>query len=144
VIMFDLDGFKAINDTFGHAVGDAVIRKFCEVTATALRPTDIFGRLGGEEFAAILPRSSIEAAFIRAERIRAAYAVECRIVGTHQVNATVSGGVSVGVDAETGLSKLLEISDEALYCAKGAGCNRIRRAGQLGLEGGSSTVIRVA
>jgi GGDEF domain-containing protein len=62
VMMFDLDRFKAINDTHGHAVGDAVIRKFCEVTAAALRPNDVFGRIGGEEFAVVLPGSSIEAA----------------------------------------------------------------------------------
>jgi diguanylate cyclase (GGDEF)-like protein len=61
-MMFDLDRFKAINDTHGHAVGDAVIRKFCEVTAAALRPNDVFGRIGGEEFAVVLPGSSIEAA----------------------------------------------------------------------------------
>jgi predicted signal transduction protein with EAL and GGDEF domain len=58
VMMFDLDRFKAVNDTHGHAVGDAVIRKFCEVAAAALRPNDVFGRLGGKEFAVVVLGSS--------------------------------------------------------------------------------------
>jgi len=144
VIMFDLDSFKAINDTHGHAVGDSVIQKFCAVTNAALRPHDVFGRLGGEEFAVILPGCSIEPACVRAERIRFAFAEDCHVVGTHQVNATVSGGVSVSVDAEATLSDLLGFSDEALYRAKSAGRNRIKRADQLPPEGSQSAVIRVA
>jgi diguanylate cyclase (GGDEF)-like protein len=144
VMMFDLDWFKAINDTHGHAVGDAVIRKFCEVIATALRPSDVFGRIGGEEFAAILAGSSIEAAAIRADRIRVAFSENCRLIGDRQVNATVSGGVSVSVKAEQSLNALLQYSDEALYGAKAAGRNRIRRADQPEPEGGPSAVIRVA
>jgi diguanylate cyclase (GGDEF)-like protein len=143
VIMFDLDGFKSVNDTYGHATGDSVIQKFCAVTAAMLRPGDIFGRLGGEEFAVVLPRSSIEPAYVRAERIRVGFAQACRMVENGKTNATVSGGVAVGVNAGMTLRELLKFSDEALYQAKAAGRNRIRRAGQLGLEGGSS-VIRVA
>ena len=59
-MMFDLDRFKAVNDRHGHAIGDAVIRKFCEIMTAALRPNDVFGRIGGEEFAVVLPGSSIE------------------------------------------------------------------------------------
>ena len=66
VMMFDLDRFKAINDTYGHSDGDAAIRTFCKIVAAALRPTDVFGRMGGEEFAGALPGSSIEAAQVRA------------------------------------------------------------------------------
>jgi diguanylate cyclase (GGDEF)-like protein len=144
VMMFDLDRFKAINDRYGHAVGDAVIQKFCEVTAAALRPHDVFGRIGGEEFAVILPGSSIEAACARAERIRTAFAEGCRFVRNHQVNATVSGGVSVIVNADQTLEALLEYSDVALYGAKTDGRNRIKRADQSKAEGGSSNVFRVA
>jgi diguanylate cyclase (GGDEF)-like protein len=144
VLMFDLDRFKAINDTHGHAVGDAVIQGFCGVVAAALRPNDVFGRMGGEEFAAVLPGSSIEAAGVRAERIRVAFAENCRSVGDRQVNATVSGGVSVSVKAEQPLSTLLQYADEALYRAKGGGRNRIRRADQPEPEGAPSTVIRLA
>jgi diguanylate cyclase (GGDEF)-like protein len=144
VIMFDLDRFKTINDKYGHAVGDAVIQKFCEITAAALRPNDVFGRIGGEEFAVVLPGSSIEAACARAERIRAAFAEGCRFVRNHQVNATVCGGVSVSVNAEQTLEALLEYSDVALYGAKTEGRNRIKRADQPKTEGGSSNVFRVA
>jgi diguanylate cyclase (GGDEF)-like protein len=145
VLMFDLDRFKLVNDTHGHAVGDAVLRKFCEVVATAIRPSDVFGRIGGEEFAVVLPGSSIEAASIRAERIRVTFAENCRFIGNRQVIATVSGGVSVSVNAEHSLSALLEYSDEALYRAKAGGRNRIKRAGQPEPDGGGqSTVIRVA
>jgi diguanylate cyclase (GGDEF)-like protein len=144
VMMFDLDRFKTVNDTYGHAVGDAVIRKFCEVTAAALWPSDVFGRIGGEEFAVVLPGSSIEAAYVRAERIRVSFAENCRFVGDHQVNTTVSGGVSISVNGEQTLSMLLEYSDIALYRAKDEGRNRIKRADQPKLEGDLSTVLRVA
>jgi len=144
VMMFDLDRFKAVNDTFGHAVGDDVIRKFCEVAAAALRPNDVFGRIGGEEFAVALPGSSIEAAVVRAERIRASFAENCRFIGGHRVDTTVSGGVSASVNGEQTLSALLEYSDIALYRAKAEGRNRVKRADQPRPEGGSSNVLRVA
>ena len=144
VIMFDLDRFKVINDTYGHAVGDAVIRKFCEVAAVALRPNDVFGRIGGEEFAVVLPGSSVEAACARAERIRESFAEKCLFVGDRQVNATVSGGVSMSVNGKQPLSALLKYSDVALYRAKSEGRNGVRRADQPELESGLSNVIRVA
>ena len=144
VMMFDLDRFKAINDRHGHAVGDTVIQKFCEVVAAVLRPNDVFGRVGGEEFAVVLSGSGIEAAFVRAERIRASFAENCRFVRGHQVSATVSGGVSESMNAEHTLDALLEYSDVALYTAKTEGRNRIKRADQSKPEGGLSNVFRVA
>jgi diguanylate cyclase (GGDEF)-like protein len=144
VMMFDLDRFKAVNDRHGHAVGDAVIREFCEVTAAALRPSDLFGRMGGEEFAVMMPGSSIEAAYVRAERIRIAFAENCRSVRNHQVNATVSAGVSVSTKAQETLEMLLEYSDVALYTAKTEGRNRVKRADQANPEGTVSNVFRVA
>lgn len=143
VVMFDLDLFKAINDNHGHAVGDAVIQKFSEVAGAVIRHHDVFGRIGGEEFALVLPRSSIEPAYVRADRIRLAFAENCRSINEHQVNASVSGGVSASGNAETTLSVLLEQADEALYRAKAAGRNRIKRAGQ-GAQDRASDVIRVA
>jgi diguanylate cyclase (GGDEF)-like protein len=144
VMMFDLDRFKAVNDKHGHAVGDAVLRKFCELAAGALRPTDVFGRLGGEEFAVELPGSSIEAAFARAERIRASFAASCRFVEEQQVEATVSCGLAVSLKADESLSALLKESDTALYLAKAEGRNRVQRADRHRPAGGPSTVIRVA
>jgi diguanylate cyclase (GGDEF)-like protein len=143
-MMFDLDWFKSINDAHGHAIGDAVIQKFCEITAAALRPNDVFGRLGGEEFAVVLAGSTIEPAYVRAERIRTAFAAGCRFAGNRQVNATVSCGLSASSNAEQTLTGLLEESDTALYRAKSEGRNRVRSADQPKPEGGLSTVIRVA
>jgi diguanylate cyclase (GGDEF)-like protein len=144
VMMFDLDRFKAVNDKHGHAVGDAVLRKFCELAAGALRPTDVFGRLGGEEFAVVLPGSGIEAAFARAERIRASFAASCRFVEKQQVEATVSCGLAVSLKADESLSALLKESDTALYLAKAEGRNRVQRADRHRPAGGPSTIIRVA
>ena len=144
VIMFDLDRFKAVNDTYGHAVGDAVIKEFCEVTTAALRPGDVFGRLGGEEFAVVLPWSSIEPAYIRAERIRAGFAEASRIVEGSHVNTTVSGGVSASASGDASLSELLAQADKALYRAKAAGRNRIKRAKHPESAGDFPDVIRVA
>jgi len=72
-LMFDLDFFKAINDRFGHAVGDRVLQVFASIATANLRSTDVVGRLGGEEFAAILPNMDIEGAFAAAERVRKAF-----------------------------------------------------------------------
>ena len=144
VMMFDLDRFKAVNDTYGHAVGDTVIRRFCASAAAALRPNDAFGRLGGDEFAVAMPGSGVEAAAVRAERICASFAEDCHFVGDHRVNATASGGVSASGDGEHGLSALLEYSDIALYRAKAEGGNHVKRANQPRPEGGLSNVYRVA
>ncbi|MGB6490901.1 MAG: GGDEF domain-containing protein [Methylovirgula sp.] len=141
VLMWDLDRFKAINNTHGHAVGDAVIRQFCDVVAAVLRPNDVFGRMGGEEFAAVLARSSIEAAAARAERIRIAFAESCRFVENDDVDATVSCGLAASLDGEETLSTLLGSADRALYRSKSEGRNRVKRAEQPKQDG---RVIRVA
>jgi diguanylate cyclase (GGDEF)-like protein len=114
VLMFDLDRFKEINDTFGHAVGDAALLKFCEVASGALRPNDVFGRIGGEEFAVVLPGSGIEAAWVRAERIRTSFMVTCRKLGEFEVHATVSGGVATSAAPHPSLDTLLASADIAL------------------------------
>ncbi len=144
VVLFDLDRFKSVNDRFGHALGDAVLRKFCESTAAALRPHDLFGRLGGEEFVVVMPGCSIEVAFVRADRIRAAFADDCRFVDGEQVKATVSGGVAVSAMATDTLDALLEHADAALYVAKAEGRNRIHRATQDAPAATISNVFRVA
>ena len=144
VMMFDLDRFKAINDRHGHAVGDAVIRKFCEIATAALRPSDVFGRIGGEEFSVVLPGSSIEAAGIRADRIRVSFAEGCRTIRDRQIDATVSVGVSGSLDAKEQFDALLEYADRALYDAKAEGRNRVKRAELPHPDGARSNIFRVA
>jgi diguanylate cyclase (GGDEF)-like protein len=144
VIMCDLDGFKLINDTHGHAIGDAVIKKFSEISTGALWPNDVFGRLGGEEFAMLLPRASIEAAQARAERIRASFAEACCLIEGRQVNSTVSCGLSASVNGGETLSELLKRADFALYRAKADGRNRVKRSDRPGRDGSEKNVIRVA
>jgi diguanylate cyclase (GGDEF)-like protein len=100
--------------------------------------------MGGEEFAVVLPESSMEAAWVRAERIRASFAEGCRFVRDQQVNATVSGGVSVSVRSEQTLEELLEYSDSALYAAKADGRNRIKRAEEPTPESGITNILRIA
>jgi diguanylate cyclase (GGDEF)-like protein len=143
-IMFDLDRFKAINDQYGHSLGDAVLKKFCDAATAALRQTDLFGRMGGEEFAAVLPAASIEVALLRGERIRLSFASDCQFVRGHRVNATVSGGVSVSTEGDSTLDALLEEADAALYRAKAEGRNRIAHAGDNSLDVVAPEVPRVA
>jgi diguanylate cyclase (GGDEF)-like protein len=143
VIMCDLDRFKSINDTHGHAIGDAVIKKFSEISTAALWPNDVFGRIGGEEFAMVLPRAGSEAAQARAERIRADFGEACGLIDGRAVNATVSCGLSVGVNAAETLNELLRRADLALYRAKTEGRNRVH-ADHPGPDGNERTVIRVA
>jgi diguanylate cyclase (GGDEF)-like protein len=144
IVMFDLDRFKSINDQHGHAVGDAVLRKFCDVTVSLLRPQDLFGRLGGEEFTVIMPGCSIEAAYARAERIRTTFADACRFIHGQQVKATVSAGVSVSETAAETLEALFESADIALYEAKAEGRDRVKRANRETAGGNISNVFRVA
>jgi diguanylate cyclase (GGDEF)-like protein len=144
VMMFDLDRFKSINDTHGHAMGDNVIRTFCDVTTALLRPGDIFGRLGGEEFAIVIAGADLETAAVRAERIRAAFAIKGRFIGGRAIAATVSAGVASSGDlADCTLDQLLEWSDTALYCAKATGRNRIE-SGRQDFKQRSPNVTRIA
>ena len=93
VLLFDLDKFKSINDRFGHAVGDDALKVFASTAAANVRSTDIIGRLGGEEFAAILPGSAADAGVV-AERLRAAFQEAGVVISGHAIGATVSIGVA--------------------------------------------------
>jgi diguanylate cyclase (GGDEF)-like protein len=127
VILFDLDGFKSINDTFGHSRGDEVLRAFGGVISKMLRATDLIGRLGGEEFAAILPGVSVATAFVAAERIRAEFGDACHRIASGEITATLSAGIA-GAKAGATLQTLLEAADQALYEAKRHGRNRVEVA----------------
>lgn len=128
VLVFDLDHFKSINDRFGHAVGDDALRLFATTTGTRMRGDDVFGRIGGEEFAAILPGPAGEAAAV-AERLRSAFALASAGLSLCPVDATVSIGVAANM-APVEVQALLSRADAALYRAKANGRNRVEVAAE--------------
>lgn len=126
VAIFDIDHFKRVNDGYGHAAGDAVLRRVAQRAKASLREEDMVGRLGGEEFVCILQRSSAQAAEMVAERLRKAIEAEGGGVdGLPRV--TVSVGLAV-YDGEPDIETLLQRADQALYLAKREGRNRLRKA----------------
>jgi diguanylate cyclase (GGDEF)-like protein len=129
VLMFDLDHFKKINDRFGHAVGDRALQTFAQTAAAKLRATDIVGRLGGEEFAAILPATSLSSALVAAERVRAAFEEAAKEIDGLPVGGTVSIGAAATDEPECDIDKLLGEADKALYAAKTSGRNRVVLSG---------------
>jgi diguanylate cyclase (GGDEF)-like protein len=127
-MLLDLDNFKSINDRFGHAVGDRVLELFAEVAGRSMRRMDLFGRLGGEEFAALLFDVSRDRALAVAEEIRSNFAAASGEVDGRPLLATVSIGIAVSHDATLDLAALLAQADHALYRAKDNGRNRIEVA----------------
>jgi diguanylate cyclase (GGDEF)-like protein len=125
LLLFDLDHFKSINDIYGHHAGDAVLTEFCRLATSLLRPTDLFGRVGGEEFAALLPDTGRQDALLLAERLKSAFEATSHDVGGRTLAATVSVGVAISDDASSDLDTLLEAADQALYRAKMLGRNRV-------------------
>jgi diguanylate cyclase (GGDEF)-like protein len=123
IALLDLDRFKRINDTYGHLVGDAVIRHACQILQQESRDTDIIGRYGGEELLACLPESTLEQGMAVAERIRAALAEQPLVHDGNTIEVTVSIGVAAYRAGET-LSQWLTRADGALYEAKHGGRNR--------------------
>jgi diguanylate cyclase (GGDEF)-like protein len=126
LVLFDLDRFKEVNDTAGHQAGDGVLRAFSDLVASSMRPGDLFGRLGGEEFACLLPNASMAQALQACERIRREFAaMRFACLAT---NATVSVGVAMASEADRDLQALLATADRALYRAKAEGRNRVAPA----------------
>jgi diguanylate cyclase (GGDEF)-like protein len=127
ILMVDIDHFKSINDRYGHAVGDDAIRAVAEACLAGKRKPDIVGRLGGEEFAILLPETNLSNAEIVAERIRKK--IEGQVLTTHKVNfkVTASIGVAEASVGMSGVDVLIRAADQALYKAKANGRNRIER-----------------
>ena len=132
VLIFDIDHFKGINDRFGHPAGDEILKLFSTVVVNNLRISDLSGRIGGEEFAALLP-CSLEEGVLVAERVREAFEASDIIVEEGKVDTTVSIGVAGG-PAGTELEVLLAAADTALYQAKRGGRNRVETAEELPLS----------
>lgn len=129
VIMFDLDHFKQINDIHGHRGGDRVLRIFADTVRDILRPDDLFGRYGGEEFLAILPGATLDVAYVIADRARARFAAENRWIDGNVLEVTVSAGVAtVSDDPHEMYEAAFTAADRALYSAKHGGRNRVARA----------------
>ena len=124
LLMLDIDHFKKINDTFGHAVGDDVLRALSAKCRSMFRQTDIFGRIGGEEFAAVLPETTLDEAQQVAERIRVALSQIKVNSPEGEVAFTVSIGVVERYDKQE-LSDIMYYADKALYEAKNMGRNRV-------------------
>jgi diguanylate cyclase (GGDEF)-like protein/PAS domain S-box-containing protein len=126
VMMIDIDHFKAINDTHGHRVGDSVLTAFGTLCQETLRPFDTVGRVGGEEFAILLPRANRDQAMGVGERVRQAIE-RARLAQEHglPLHFTVSIGVAAVSDSTTNIDTLLSQADTALYDAKHAGRNQV-------------------
>jgi diguanylate cyclase (GGDEF)-like protein len=127
VVLFDLDGFKDVNDTWGHAAGDRVLTMVAERARKCMRASDTLGRLGGDEFLAILPDTGVEGAVAVAEKLRAAISEAYDIMGT-ATHVGVSLGVSLFPATGEGPDALLRAADAALYRAKREGKDRVRVA----------------
>lgn len=132
VLMLDVDHFKKINDTYGHPVGDEVLKVVAKRCREALRERDLFARFGGEEFIALLAAPSMEEVPATAERLRSAIAAEPIHVGGERIVVSVSVGGAIGEALpgtdQTLLEELITRADEALYEAKAGGRNRVRMA----------------
>lgn len=126
VVLFDLDHFKSINDSYGHAAGDLVLRHFAEIISTRIRVSDIAARVGGEEFCVILHNVDQQMAVKFAERIRMKTEEKTVTSLNRQIEVTVSVGVAYAAGREEGFDALLERADRALYEAKTDGRNRVR------------------
>jgi diguanylate cyclase (GGDEF)-like protein len=154
-ILLDVDHFKSINDTHGHAVGDLALIGVVSSLRERLRSTDIVGRIGGEEFAILLPRTALSEAVSVAEQVRQAVAVHALKLPAGTISATVSLGVSSAEDHNCTLDELLHRADSVLYAAKQAGRNRtmvwrsppkveamrrVLKAGQISFDAGRRSV----
>ncbi|MFH2134690.1 MAG: diguanylate cyclase [Pseudomonadota bacterium] len=127
VLMLDLDYFKLINDTHGHHAGDEVLKSFSQTCLQTLREIDVVARIGGEEFAVLMPETSAEQGLEVAERLRVALAESVVVVeGGERLHFTVSIGATCLCAGDQNIDEVLKRADEALYQAKHAGRNTVR------------------
>jgi diguanylate cyclase (GGDEF)-like protein len=128
LIIMDLDHFKKTNDTFGHKVGDQVLQALAQICLRSFRKVDIFARIGGEEFAALLPETGIEQAWMAAERLRRNVSGTILRTKESELRLTLSLGVAAVTDETTDFEHLLRMADTALYSAKRNGRDRVEKS----------------
>jgi diguanylate cyclase (GGDEF)-like protein len=128
LLLIDIDHFKLLNDTLGHAAGDAMLRHFASVAKSQLRSRDVLARQGGDEFIALLPDTSLEDAVRVAERIRQAFDVRLEGAAALQTRPTLSIGVASGDIVAERFDAILQMADQALYRSKRQGRNRVQTA----------------
>jgi diguanylate cyclase (GGDEF)-like protein len=129
-MMIDLDQFKSINDRYGHDGGDSALRAFADVVRPLLRETDHFARMGGEEFAIVLPETDINEGCRIAERLRMAVANATMKSSRGSFEITISVGVTEMLAKDSNAEVTLNRADRALYMAKDGGRNRIQSLAQ--------------
>jgi diguanylate cyclase (GGDEF)-like protein len=122
-LMIDIDFFKSINDKFGHEGGDQMIVHLTKLARDCKRDSDVLARIGGEEFAILLPETNLQQAQIIAERLRSEVAANPLIAGPVRISATISIGVAAAAQSMTGIADLMKAADKALYDAKNSGRN---------------------
>lgn len=128
VLMLDVDYFKSINDAFGHQSGDAVLKALVAQVIYSLRETDVFGRLGGEEFAAILPETDLQGGLLVAERLREELqGLTVKEASGNTMHFTVSIGAAERTESDASMEAIIRRADEALYRAKRMGRNRVEK-----------------
>jgi two-component system cell cycle response regulator len=126
IMIFDIDHFKAVNDKYGHFIGDRVLKSICAIARSSLREGDILFRYGGEEFVAVLPAASAEDLRVIAERLRKRIEDNALSDGTNVVRVTVSiGGADYPNQNVDNIDQLIRLADEALFKAKDSGRNRV-------------------
>lgn len=130
--MLDIDHFKRVNDTWGHAVGDALLQAVSMACSEQLRASDYFGRYGGEEFVCVMPETGQDEALACAERMRTAVAAVRVSTASGAVQCTISIGVAVLAPWHADVADLIAAADAALYQAKSGGRNRVELASQQG------------
>ncbi len=124
VLMIDIDHFKDVNDTHGHASGDLAIRTMVDAVRKQLRETDVMGRIGGEEFLVVLPVTGKDGALVAAERIRESIPRKLIALPDCSIQITISNGVAIYLH-EDDADRLIARADHALYAAKHNGRNRV-------------------
>ena len=127
LLLYDIDHFKQVNDTFGHQAGDIVLRELAKLVHEQLRRNDIEGRVGGEEFAVLLPETTISEAVVLAERIRGIIENFAINIGETSLHITASFGVTAVKENDVALDSIYKRADSALYEAKNTGRNRVGR-----------------